>query len=179
MSDHEQTLVEISLSAADARNRAAAVRDWLLATGVIVANPTPGTLADPSEFLAGPEAEARATDDDVERALMNSGVDIVTRRQVFDSGENLEPPACRRCAAPLAQDQYVDLLLRWLHSDEPTVFCSSCEHSEPLGDWPGEWACQVGELAVCFNNWPPLREAFVCELGQRLGPRWRVVYGHH
>jgi hypothetical protein len=82
MSDHEVTLVEVSLSAADARDRAAAVRDWLLAAGVIVANPTPGTLADPSEFLAGPEAEARATDEDVNRALMNSGVDIVTARRV-------------------------------------------------------------------------------------------------
>jgi hypothetical protein len=178
MSDHDVTLVEISLPAADAPNRAAAVRDWLLATGVVVTNPTPGTLADPSEFLAGPEAERWATDDDVDRALMNSGVDIVTARQVFDSGENFEPPACRGCAAPLDPDQYVDLLKRWLHSGEPTVSCSVCEHSAPLGEWPGEWACQVGGPAVRFNNWPPLREAFVRELGQRLGPRWRVVHGH-
>ncbi|MFD5561239.1 hypothetical protein [Kitasatospora griseola] len=45
MSDHEVPLVEISLTSAEARERAAAVREWLLAVGVIVANPTPGTLA--------------------------------------------------------------------------------------------------------------------------------------
>ncbi|MGW3247771.1 hypothetical protein [Streptomyces sp. NPDC001070] len=37
MSDHDVTLVEVSLPAADAPNRAVAVRDWLLATGAVVA----------------------------------------------------------------------------------------------------------------------------------------------
>ncbi|MFG2697750.1 hypothetical protein [Kitasatospora sp. NPDC048407] len=63
-----------------------------------MANPTPGTLADPSEYLVGQHAEGTATSDEVDRVLMNSGVDILTDRQVFDSVENFEPPVCPGCA---------------------------------------------------------------------------------
>ncbi|MFF0389866.1 hypothetical protein ACFYS8_14420 [Kitasatospora sp. NPDC004615] len=110
MSDHEVTLVEISTTPTEARERAAAVREWLLVVGVIVANPTPGTLADPSEYLAGQHAEGTATSDEVDRVLMNSGVDILTDRQVFGSGENFEPPVCPGCATRLDADEYLDLL---------------------------------------------------------------------
>jgi hypothetical protein len=34
----------------------------------------------------------------------------------------------------------------------------------------------VSEIAVRFNNWPPLTAAFLDELGRVLGPRPRVVY---
>lgn len=75
--------------------------------------------------------------------------------------------------------QYMDLLEQWLCAGEPTVICAGCACSARLGDWPGEWACQVGELGVCFNNWPWLRDEFFLELGRRLGLRWRVVRGHY
>lgn len=51
------TVVEISVPPHDAAVRAEAVRDRLLATGVIVPNPTP-----PSAYLPGSKAAARTTD---------------------------------------------------------------------------------------------------------------------
>jgi hypothetical protein len=56
--------------------------------------------------------------------------------------------------------------------------CAVCGHHAPLGDWQGRWTYYVGELAVRFNNWPPLTEGFIADLGAHLGPRWRVVYEH-
>ncbi|AUY53610.1 hypothetical protein [Streptomyces sp. CB01881] len=179
MSDHEVTLVALSLTPVQAVAHAAQIREWLLSASVIEQNPIPGTLADPSEFLPGPQAEAVATEDEVNRALTNSGVDIVVGRQVFDSGENLEPPTCPACATMLDSDTYIDLLDDWLRTAEPLATCAACAHAALLGDWAGEWTCQVGELDVCFNNWPPLRPEFTQELGRRLGSRWRVVYGHY
>jgi hypothetical protein len=177
VSDEDVTVVEISVSPGDAAVRADAVRDWLLTTGVIAPNPSRG-LEQPSAYLAGPEAVAHTTDAAEIPALRNTGVDLITGRMVFDSAENVTPPDCPSCATPLDIDQYIDQLEPWLLAGEPVVRCPACEHSARLGDWPGEWTCQVGNLGVRFNNWPPLRNDFVRALGQRLGPRWRVVRAH-
>lgn len=179
MSEHAVTLVELSLTAADAQARAEAVRDWLLAAAVVVANPAPDALTSPSGLLPGPEAEARATDGAIVRGLRNSGVDIVVGRQLFDSGMNFEPPQCPGCAAPLAVGAYVDLLGEWVESGEPATACPECGQAALLGDWPGDCACHVGELGVRFNNWPLLRARFMDELGHVMGVRYRVVLGHH
>jgi hypothetical protein len=134
------------------------VRDWLLATGVIVPNPS-GSLGNRSAYLD---------------SLWNTGANVITDRMVFDSAQSVTPPDCPHCIAPLDVDHYMDQLGPWL-SGEPTVQCPACGRSALLGDWSGEWTCQVGNLSVRFTNWPPLRDDFVGELGRRLGLRWRVV----
>ncbi len=170
------TVVEISVPQREASARAAAAREWLLATGVVV--PNPEQHRGPSRFLAGPEVVGRAVDEEVDRDLLNTGVDFITSRMAFDSAMNVTAAACPNCATPLDQGEYMDLLGPWLLTSEPTVACGACGQSALLGNWPGEWTCQVGNVGVRFNNWPPLRKDFVREVGQRLGPRWRVVQAH-
>ncbi|MFJ9448429.1 hypothetical protein ACIRRH_42510 [Kitasatospora sp. NPDC101235] len=84
-------------------------------------------------------------------------------------------PPCWTRKGPLGGSEGSDRL----RTTEPPVTCSACAHTAPLGDWAGEWTCQVGELGVCFNNWPLLRPEFTQELGRRLGPRRRVVHSHY
>ncbi|WP_273940063.1 hypothetical protein [Kutzneria chonburiensis] len=110
--------------------------------------------------------------------LWNTGVTVITDRMVFDSAQNVTPPDCPACTVRLGIDHYIDQMTPWLLSGEPTVGCPACGHAALLGDWPGTWTCQVGNLGVRFTNWPPLRDDFVGELGRRIGPRWRVVRAH-
>jgi hypothetical protein len=168
VSSHDVTVVEISVPASEASARADAVCDWLLRTGVMVPNHSP-TLH--CAYLPGPEAT-------IDNPCRDTGVDVISDRMVFDSAANVTPPDCPHCAAPLDVDVYIDQMEPWLLAGEPSIRCPACGHAAPLGDWPGEWTCQVGNLGVRFTNWPPLRDHFVRELGRRLGPRWRVVRAH-
>ena len=111
--------------------------------------------------------------------LHNGGVDIISGRRVHDSGGNYEPPTCRRCEAPLDSTVHIEFIQPWLDASEPEVTCVVCDETALLGDWSGEFAIHVANLAVRFNNWPPLPEGFANELGSRLGPRSRVIYQHY
>ena len=51
-------------------------------------------------------------------------------------------------------------------------------HVEFREDWPGRFNGYVAEIAVRFNNWHGLSDAFLAELGTLLGARWRVVHEH-
>ncbi|HEV2635110.1 MAG TPA: hypothetical protein VGX23_08185 [Actinocrinis sp.] len=179
MSEHAIVLVELTTSETEAPGRAAAVADWLLGRGVIEPNTKPDALRGPSPFSAGPRAADVAPHLEQIAGLLNSGVDIICQREVHDPGGNYEPPACPSCAATLDTGTHIELIEPWLTKGEPEVTCVSCNESALLGDWPGQFALHVANLAVQFNNWPPLTEEFTRELGGRLGARSRVIYQHY
>ncbi|WP_027943488.1 hypothetical protein [Amycolatopsis taiwanensis] len=56
--------------------------------------------------------------------------------------------------------------------------CNECGSTNLAGDWRGDFGVHVANLAVQFNNWPPLTDQFVGELRERLGPRPRLIYRH-
>ena len=172
MSEHAVVVVEISQPASQARERALAVTAWLRERGVITRNGSRDEVWQPSEYVAGPRVVEVAPG---AHGGANSGVDIVVGRELFHPMENYEPPQCPRCRAAIDADAHHDLIEPWLGGGEPVAACRACACEELVGDWVGEWTFYVGELAVVFHNWPPLTDQFVDELGERLGPRCRMV----
>jgi hypothetical protein len=179
MSENATTIVELSLHAAGARARAAELTRWLLDTGIVIPNTERDELWEPSEYRAGPSVRT-ATElwsaDDAQ--LANNGVDVVVERMLHHPSENYEPPACPMCATVLGEEAHESLGDAWLAGPEPLVRCDACGAEALIGDWPGEWTFHVGDLAVSFNNWPPLNDAFLEEVRRRIGPRSRVVLEH-
>ena len=182
MSEHSVTIVDLDTTGADVNVRAEAVRDWLLEIGVIVPNERRDELWQPSAYAGGPNAAFAFPGYETDQAdlgvLANSGVDINTDRQIYHPVENEEPPTCPSCGAELDYDVNPTVLDDWFERGEPTVTCSSCGISSLIGDWQGEWTYHVGDIAVAFNNWPPLSDSFIEDVGARLGDRWRVVQQH-
>jgi hypothetical protein len=150
--------------------------------GVINPNTRFHPIFQPSEFVGGPAATTAFPGhaDFFEQlgSVANTGVDIITERQVFHPAENYEPPTCPVCESPIDEEAHHDLIDDWLSGPEPMLKCPTCRSSALVGDWRGEWTFHVGELAVTFNNWPPLSDEFMENLGRRLGTRWRVVLAH-
>jgi len=175
VSDTALTVVEISIGPLEAIDRADSVARWLLGTGVVVPNAERHELRQPSALRAGPAVRRAAPAwDDTHAARPNNGVDVIAERMLFHPIAAYAPPRCPACRHPLDEEHH-DLLVRpWLTGREPAVTCTACGAAHLLGDWPGTF--QVGELAVRFNNWPPLAEEFLAELGTRLGRRWRLVH---
>jgi hypothetical protein len=179
VSESAEIIVEISLTASEARACAPGVTAWLLDREVMIRNESRDTLDQPSEFLAGPRYEEAAPDEYKQVAnSANSGVDVVVKRELYHPVENYELPRCPHCGVEIDYTYHHDLVEPWLQEAEPTATCVACGRTALLGDWDGRGAYHVGELAVVFHNWPPLKESFAEELGERLGPRWRKVFEH-
>ncbi|MCW2638839.1 MAG: hypothetical protein JWP76_1145 [Dactylosporangium sp.] len=174
MGDECVTVVEMSIGALEAADRADAVIRWLVDTGVIVPNPVRGSAWQPSAYLPGPQAPAAAPGfGGTDYTLANNGVDILVERELYRDTSPHEAPACPDCGHELAEATLEALIRPWLDGHEPRVGCAGCSAVRPLGEWPDGYL--VGELAVRFNNWPQLSQAFLADLGTRMGPRWRAV----
>lgn len=180
MGTHAIKLVEISLSEWEARERAPVVTSWLLEREVIVPNPEREDIFSPSEFRGGPRYAEVAPDEFGQVGGGNTGVDIVVDRIVHHAIENYEPPTCPDCGAEaISFEDHHELIGPWLyHRVEPEVRCVACGHLSLAGNLEGSWSFHIGDLAVVFNNWPPLTEKFVAELGTVMGPRTRIVIDH-
>ncbi|MFI6094621.1 hypothetical protein ACIA8G_03655 [Lentzea sp. NPDC051213] len=168
-------LIEISLTAEQARSRAVAVTSWLLDRGVITPNWERDAELSPSEFRAGPQCAAVAPG-----SFGHGGVDVVVERQVHHAVENYEPPTCPGCGYPAIYfDAHHALIEPWLFERaEASVRCVACGRSSLVGNLGGHWSFHIGDLAVVFHDWPPLTEEFVAELGAVMGPRTRMVIAH-
>lgn len=180
MSENAITVVELSLDEAAAQTRAADVREWLLSLGVVRVHANRDDLWQPSEFRAGPNVLRAASEwgmDEAKRA--NSGVDVTAGRRPYHPFENDKPPACPTCGTGMADGDYsIERLGEWCEGAEPRVRCVGCGSEALTGDWRGRCSYLVGNLAVTFHNWPPLREDFIAALRERLGPRTGVVLTH-
>jgi len=177
MSQHAITYVELDVSPDVALGRAAELTGWLLAEGIVVRNPSPD-LHQPSELIPGPKAGDVAGDAWRLIGLSNSGVDVVAKRVAHHPVENYEPPPCPVCTTPLDSNRHYALLEDWMAVTEPAVTCGTCGETNRIGDWVHDFTFYVGNLAVRFNNWTPLSEAFTAALVSRVGTRWRLVLEH-
>jgi hypothetical protein len=176
MGESAIVVCELSVAGAKALERADGARDWLLTRGIIEPNYSRDALWQPSAFRAGARAIEVAPElaDATACARANNGVDIVRDRAVHHPVENGTPPTCPACGS--VGNDITSLLVAWLEGDEPPVVCPGCSNRYLLGDAAGRFNAYVSEIAVRFNNWPPLTAAFLDELGRVLGPRPRVVY---
>ncbi|HEU5108755.1 MAG TPA: hypothetical protein VFT95_09380 [Micromonosporaceae bacterium] len=153
---------------------------FLLARGIIAANPCRDDLWQPSAWIAGagwlsvlqPHPEAW-------RDVVNNGVDVVVERRVHHPVENYEPPTCGRCGAAAEEDEHDAAIEPWIAGGEPMLTCQVCGWSALVGDWPATWPVAVGAPAVVFNNWPPLMPSFTTELRAVLGGRTQLVRSHY
>ncbi|GGU39282.1 hypothetical protein [Lentzea flava] len=180
LSEHAIKLVEISLTAAEARSRAVVVTSWLLDRGVITPNTARDEVMAPSEFRAGPRCAEASPEAERWVGGGHTGVDVLTQRTVHHATGNYEPPTCPHCGFPaISEEDHHALIEPWLYDRvEASVRCVACGRCVLAGDLEGQWSFHIGDLAVVFHNWPPLADGFVAELGAVMGPRTRVVVEH-
>lgn len=169
----ETATIVVRLDANPAAETLSRARDHLLAAGVIVPQPAPDELWQPSAWAAGPQA--RSVTVGGWRDLANNGVDLEVRRQVWHPMGNYEPPSCPACGAVAEEAGHHGIIDDWLAGTEPGLVCPGCGVVTPAGDWEGEWSFAVGSPAVVFHNWGALRPEFLTSLAAVLAGRTRVV----
>ncbi|MFJ4536663.1 hypothetical protein ACIP39_11950 [Streptomyces tibetensis] len=175
MSDSAIIIAELTASVEEAPERAAAATNWLLDQRIIQPNDRPDPLWRPSRYIPGSAATAAVRDTHDSNGPVGDGIDILDQRQVHDPGGNYTPPTCPNCTTQLDEDAHITLVQHLLDQTEPFATCENCATSALLGDWTGQWTIHVASVAVRFNNWPPLGDAFLLGLSDHLGPRCRLI----
>jgi hypothetical protein len=177
MSENRITIVDLDVDLDAAAVRALEVTDWLLESRVVIRNPNPDAIMQPSDLVPGPRVTEASPEAHQFIGLWNNGVDVVARRELHHPFGNEEAAPCPVCGTAMP-DGDRDSIEAWIEGVEPIVTCGTCGTPNRIGDWVHPFTFYVGNLAVCFNNWSPLTDEFTTKLGDRLGHRWRVVLAH-
>ena len=181
MSDNWQTIVDVEASPDEARRLGEGIKLWLLEERIICEQtvPAPEGVA----FLPG-GGFTRAVGAAYASAQGIDGVTIETGRRVFDSGSNGLELTCASCGTTFdvafGDDSPWTAAVEAWHAgaDDASFACPSCHARRRLVEWRGPWPWAFGNLGIGFWNWPPLLDAFVGTVSQRLGHHVALVRCH-
>ena len=158
----------------------AAIREWLISEGIVSADATDCVLSDDTGYPPGPNYE-KAVDcrDEHLLQLVTNGLDIITKRTVFHSGQGQFELVCSTCSGRSEPpEEWGDAVGEWYDKKGPGLLaCPRCGESQPIDNWEHDPAWGFANLGFEFWNWPPLTDEFVKRIGERLGHRVVLVAG--
>lgn len=166
MGDTFQTIVDRDASPQDAARLAAAVVEWLVAEGIVLAEAEPGwALGDRPAHPPGPNWQAAVT---AARRGAPEGVAVYTEHHIFYSNFNdrrtVTCPRCGTCGDTDEEPWSSRLSTaagEWHETGTADVECPACAETVPLPawDWTDDHLAFV-HLGFQFWNWPALSEEF-------------------
>ena len=176
MSDWFQTIADIDVGPSEAVQAGAAVLEWLITSGVVVAEVTDRALGD--GHAPGPNfADAVREPDPNVMQWRTNGMKVIVGRTVFHSMD-ADRVTCPHCgsAIELHDDQAVwnqllATISAWYDGGQGNRACWVCGRTVGLNSWDWDPPWGFGYLGFQFWNWPPLQNQFVTEVAQRLGHR--------
>jgi hypothetical protein len=174
-----QVIADLEATEDEAEALGAWVLDWLVTTGVVVAEPTDCVLGG-VEHAPGPNyTTALDGPDELLLTLRANGVEIITGRTIFYSmgTERITCPRCGYAVGPDGRDlptdpawtELTDRFFEWLEGGSGDLPCPGCKRLLGLNDWEWSPPWAFGNLGVRFWNWNPLTPAFVAEVSKLLG----------
>jgi len=182
MGDHREQIVDISTPATDAGTRAAAVREWLVASGWAASD---GAAKD---WLYPDERAMVENPGILERWPGLGGITfvVVPGTEAFVAGEGTDVPACPTCGELTGTWEQLE---EWDElAAEPVAECTNCAHRALLGDWNLEASVALGSLALVIDpqsgrsdsSYDPadIARSLRAELTAGIGGRWAYVHLH-
>ena len=176
MSDWFQTITDIDVGPAEAEQVATAVLEWLIASGIVVAELTDCAVGDghaPGSNFGNAVREA----DPRLLGLQANGMKVITGRTVFSSMD-ADRVTCPHCRSAIdlhdGQDAWNQLsatINGWYEGEQGSTACWVCGRAVGLNNWEWDPPWGFGYLGFQFWNWPPLEDRFVNDVARRLGHR--------
>jgi hypothetical protein len=109
--------------------------------------------------------------------MVTNGMRVVVGRDaILNNQGEFGPVPCPRCAAQVPIDDFWSAGSDWHEGKTDTMQCRHCGQASILPQWIHPDAGFI-MLAFEFWNWPPLSDAFVEAIAQRLGHQISVIVG--
>jgi hypothetical protein len=182
MGNHFQSIVDPEATEAEAPALADRVLRWLIAEQIVVPERTDCVLSESGGYAPGPAyVKATGAPDVHVLTLRTNGMEVVSTRTVFHSGEGDLELICGTCGSRIEPKQgwWADAVGEWYDRAGPGMLaCPVCGISRPVTEWQHDPPLGFGNLGFTFWNWPMLTDDFVASVGKLLGNRVLDVAGH-
>ena len=182
VADYFQTIIDTGARPDEADHLARHVVSFLAEKGIIAATPS-----QEGGYARGPNALDISLPDDPRRRHESippvySHLQVIIGRATHsgDMSDAASPEAvCPKCSRALVDpdEEWGAAVQSWLGGDDASLLCPACGANAPVTEWRYAGGFGFGSLAFRFWNWPPLRPAFLEELGKELGHSVSLVRG--
>ena len=187
MSNWYQAVVSHAvITAEQAQEQGAAIAAWLIGEEIIEDQQCDGCQNEGLCYRPGrhfmracggvESAASNCNYADFSRLVMNGMLVAAGPTVIFNMSGKFAPVPCPECAQTVSSSEFQRAGGDFLEGKAEALSCPHCGKASALPLWTDPDLGFV-MLAFEFSNWPPLSEAFIEEIGKRLGHRISVIEG--
>lgn len=169
MSDHSISIVPCRSIYPYREQKAKEILDWLILRDIVQPTPSDCVLSSNSGYALSMGAKAISTNPDLLPFDLNTnGLEIITERQVFDTGENgLEKLICPNCRQDISSEDW-DFLNEWSENNTNDISCPLCNTASDIHRFAFTPQWGFSDLGFTFWNWGELSDQFIWDFKQKL-----------
>jgi len=179
MSDASIAIVPKKSSYPNNVEKADEILKWLISRDIVKPNLTDCILSSKKNGYAisvGAIQISRFPDHLPFNSLTN-GLEILTERRVFDTGENwIDKLICPHCKENIAFHEWD--LDAWYSRQSDNFTCALCRHQTDIHDFTFEPDWGFSDLGFKFWNWGEFTDEFMADFQKRLGCEISIVHQH-
>ena len=177
MSDHSISILPRLSTYPDKEDKAREILNWLINLDIVKSTPSDCVLGSTQGYALSEGARAISTEPDLlPFTLLTNGLDIVTERQIFHTGQNgLEELLCPKCGQNIAAEDW-DFFEEWATNKSNNLTCPRCNNPTDIHQFKftPEWG--FSDLGFTFWNWSSLSDSFIADFISRLQCEINLVY---
>jgi hypothetical protein len=166
MSDHCISIVPKQSFYPDKETKANEILHWLVSLDIVMPTLSDCNLGSDYGYAISNGAKSVSAEPEfLPFDLHSNGLEIITERQIFDTGQNgIEELICPNCSNNIANED-------WDFFDEWGSNVATDIHQFKFTP---EWG--FSDLGFTFWNWPSFTEDFISDIKQKLGCEINVVH---
>jgi hypothetical protein len=179
MSNHSITIVPRQSNYLDNKVKAKEVLDWLTSQDIVKPTHSDCILSSDNGYAISDGAR-RVTNmpDELPFELITNGLDIITKRQLFDTGGNgMEECICPNCKENIASEDW-NFFNEWDEQKSNNLTCPLCNVATDIHEFIFSPNWGFSDLGFTFWNWSDLTDEFIAEFRQILSCDISIVYKH-
>lgn len=135
MGDYFQTVVDCDATESEASSLGASIVNWLIKDGIIATEQTDCVLGSELGYPPGPRyTKATGIADEILNTLCFNGLELITSRQFFDSGQEGPELICAACSHRFeASNEWGEAVAEWMDGNSLALLkCPSCGKNQPI-----------------------------------------------
>lgn len=179
MSDHSITIVPRLSNFPDNIVKANEILDWLISQDIVKPSLSDCVLSSNKGYAISEGAKSVTNlPDELPFDLNVNGLEIITKRQVFDTGESgMDECICPNCKGNLASEDW-SFFNDWYEQKSNNITCTLCNIASDIHQFTFSPSWGFSDLGFTFWNWHGLTDEFIAEFKQKLGCDISVVRAH-
>lgn len=178
MSDYSISIVPKQSSYPNNKQKAKEILDWLVSKDIVKPTLSDCILSSNNGYAISEGARQIAfSSDDLPYDLITNGLEIITERQVFDTGENgMDECICQNCNENIAFDDWD--LNPWNNKESDNLTCPQCGNETDINNYTFEPEWGFSNLGFTFWNWSDFSDDFIDEFKKKLNCEISIVNQH-